>query len=120
MANNNEAIFEFTDVRGDKFNIKLDDERRIKFARDILSGAEKNKVHVFGRISKRTEAYNPKWSFHMDPKTIDFFDMAIEVCDSSTNYLEDHLDEACGAFLPGCFWCPWTSKLTREISSSKK
>ncbi|WP_420845269.1 BP74-related protein [Nocardia arizonensis] len=32
-------------------------------------------------------------------------------------YTEDHLDEACGAFLPGCFWCPWSSRLTREIAA---
>ncbi|MEV6153513.1 hypothetical protein AB0L53_24515 [Nonomuraea sp. NPDC052129] len=26
-----------------------------------------------------------------------------------------HPDEACGAFLPGCFFCPWTSRLVREV-----
>ena len=24
--------------------------------------------------------------------------------------------EACGAFLPGCHWCPWDSQLTREVT----
>ena len=29
--------------------------------------------------------------------------------------VEDHLDEACGAFLPGCHWCPWSSRLVDEV-----
>jgi hypothetical protein len=31
-------------------------------------------------------------------------------------YGEDHLDEVCGAFLPGCHWCVGL-KLVREGSS---
>ncbi|GAB2857045.1 hypothetical protein GCM10022221_65790 [Actinocorallia aurea] len=26
-----------------------------------------------------------------------------------------HLDEACGAFLPGCHYCPWSSRLVDEV-----
>ncbi|KAF2068237.1 hypothetical protein CYY_010438 [Polysphondylium violaceum] len=65
--------------------------------------------------SKSQKDYNPRYSFHLDPENISFFQMAIEVCDASLQYTEDHLDEACGAFLPGCVYCPWSSKLTREI-----
>ncbi|WP_442948058.1 BP74-related protein [Nostoc sp.] len=50
------------------------------------------------------------------PSTISFFPMAIEVCDATTNYVNDHLDEVGGAFLPGLFWCPWSSQLVKEIS----
>lgn len=87
-------------------------------ARRILSGDETMSIHVMGRIRKTAQSYNPGWSFHPDPDTITFFTMAIEVCDSSIVYTEDHLDEACGAFLPGCFWCPWSSRLTREVTAS--
>jgi hypothetical protein len=44
-----------------------------------------------------------------------FFEVAIEVCDATMPYVEDHLDEVGGAFLPGGYWCPWTSRLTREV-----
>jgi 1-deoxy-D-xylulose-5-phosphate synthase len=50
------------------------------------------------------------------PASITFFAMAIEVCDANISYVEDYLDEACGAFLPGCYWCPWSSRVVREIS----
>ncbi|MER6506540.1 hypothetical protein ABT158_06965 [Nonomuraea sp. NPDC001636] len=70
---------------------------------------------MHGRIVKRSVAYNARWSYHLQPETINFFDVAIEVCDASMTYVEDHLDEAGGAFLPGGHWCPWSSRLTREL-----
>ncbi|MGH8000457.1 MAG: hypothetical protein ACREPR_13755 [Brasilonema sp.] len=100
----------------DKFVIELTDEKLIQQARDILSGKETDKTHVFGRIKKSTAPYNPKWSYQLDPATISFFSYAIEVCDASIGYTEDHLDEAGGAFLPGAMWCPWGSRLVKEVS----
>jgi hypothetical protein len=110
-----EAYFAFQTIDGPEFIFKLTNEQRITEARRILSGEEKDSVHVMGRLRKTQASYNPKWSYHLDPDTISFFTMAIEVCDATTSYVEDHLDEACGAFLPGCYWCPWSSKLTREV-----
>ncbi|EFA84359.1 hypothetical protein PPL_03437 [Heterostelium album PN500] len=110
------AYFETADVTGTtRFVIKLIDEENIKHARGLLDGTITVRPHFMGRIKKTTTDYNPRYSFHLDSDTISFFDLAIEVCDAHTSYVEDHLDEACGAFLPGCFWCPWTSKLVREI-----
>ncbi|KAM9983384.1 hypothetical protein ACTFIY_000114 [Dictyostelium cf. discoideum] len=116
LVQSEEAYFGLK-THGDKndFIFKLTDSEKIKKAREILSGKEEDKTHVIGRIKKSNQKYNPMYSFYLDPNTITFFDMAIEVCDATTNYVEDHLDEACGAFLPGCFWCPWSSKLTREV-----
>jgi len=101
---------------GHEFIIELNDDNLIQKARDILSGKEQMEIHVHGRIIKRTAPYNPKFGFYLDPSTINFFAMAIEVCDANMMYVEDHLDEACGAFLPGCHWCPWDSRLTREVT----
>ncbi|MEU8384172.1 calmodulin-binding protein [Streptosporangium sp. NPDC048865] len=98
--------------------VKLTAPEKIAHARRILSGQETSRTHVMGRIIKRPAPYNPAYGFHLDPNTIDFFEMAIEVCDATLPYVEDHLDEACGAFLPGCFLCPWTSKLVAEVPFS--
>jgi hypothetical protein len=109
------ADFAFTDYSGREFVIRLTNDQRIAEARRILSGEETMSTHVMGRIRKQQVDYNPGWSFHLDPETVTFFTMAIEVCDANIQYVDDHLDEACGAFLPGCFWCPWSSRLTREL-----
>ncbi|WP_343715443.1 hypothetical protein [Inquilinus sp.] len=107
--------FEQPSSPGIEFIIQLNTEDQIQKALDILSGKEKDAIHVHGRLIKRQQPYNPRFNFYLDPDTINFFEVAIEVCDANMMYVEDHLDEACGAFLPGCHWCPWDSKLTREV-----
>ena len=111
-----EAYFTMETIDTEPFVIQLTDPDKIQHARDLVSGADTTMPHVVGRILKRPAEYNPGWSFHLDPATISFFEFAIEVCDANTRYVEDHLDEACGAFLPGCVWCPWTSRLLKEIT----
>ena len=116
-ATDTEAYFAFqTRPNETPFTIKLTDPARIQEARDILSGKETDKTHVMGRIQKSKAPYNSNWEYQLDPSSIQFFAYAIEVCDASTQYTEDHLDEAGGAFLPGAYWCPWSSKLVKEVS----
>jgi hypothetical protein len=113
------ALFAFTyggSWYGDnEFVVEIKKDADVEHARLLLTGVATDRPHIMGRIIKRKKEYNPAWSYYLDPETVSFFDAAIEVCDSSSQYLEDHLDEACGAFLPGCYLCPWASKLTREV-----
>jgi hypothetical protein len=53
-----------------------------------------------GKMVKEPDPFNPPWSYHLDPRRISFFDIAIEVCDASIAMVEARLDEACGPFLP--------------------
>ncbi|MFF5534597.1 calmodulin-binding protein [Streptomyces cinerochromogenes] len=109
------AYFEFTDITRERAIVRIDDPAKIQHARDLLNGVTTDRPHLLGRIVPRTAPYNPTWSFHYNPDTVDFFDVAIEVCDATLPYVEDHLDEAGGAFLPGYVWCPWSSRLVREV-----
>ncbi|OII66912.1 MULTISPECIES: calmodulin-binding protein [unclassified Streptomyces] len=107
------AYFEFTDTSRQRFVIKLTDPARIGEARALLSSGEDK--HVMGRIVKRRAPYNARWSYHLAPDTINFFHYAVEVCDATIPYVEEHVAEVGGAFLPGGHWCPWTSRLVREV-----
>jgi hypothetical protein len=107
-------VFE-TPPAPDQFVIELTDESKIQQARNILNGSEKDQTHVIGRIIKKPAPYNSKWSYQLAPASISFFSYGIEVCDARIGYVEDHLDEAGGAFLPGFYWCPWNSRLVKEI-----
>ncbi|MFD7630558.1 calmodulin-binding protein [Streptomyces sp. NPDC059851] len=106
--------FEFTDGT-DTFVIKLTDPAKVRQARDILRGVDTENVGVMGTIVKTPAAYNKPWKYHLDPNSVAFFGMAMEVCDASIAYVDDHLDEVGGALLPRSTWCPWQSKLTREL-----
>jgi hypothetical protein len=108
--------FEFTDITRETFVFRLTDPDKIEHARRVISGEETENIHVIGRIAKVSVDYNRQWSYHLKPDTVDFFGNAFEICDATIPYVEDHLDEAGGAFLPGLVWCPWTSKVIREVT----
>ena len=104
-----EAYFEFrVSPHPEKFIFKLTNPTRIQEARDILTtGSQKI---VVGTIIKQPVYYNPPWSFHFDPITISFVDIAIELCDSSIQGIEGNLDAAYPS------WCPWSTQLLREVA----
>jgi uncharacterized protein (TIGR03437 family) len=111
-----EAYFVFdSPPRKDLFVIKLTDPVKIQKARGLLSGGDQSARHVGGVIVKEPACYNSPWSYHLDPRSIEFFDNAIEVCDGAMGYIESHLDEVGGALLPGNRWCSWGSRLVKEI-----
>ncbi len=113
-----EAYFQFDyPPNPETFIFQLTDPDKIQEARDILSGQRPSR-HIMGTIVKAPVAYNPPWSYHLDPPSIAFFDFATELCDATIQEVEQHLNEACDGFLPGCVWCPWGSRLIAEVSVS--
>ncbi|MGW1373864.1 BP74-related protein [Streptomyces sp. NPDC002446] len=117
-ADDSAAYFEFTTYgygHPAPAVVKITNPELIAHARALVNGETDERPHLVGRIAKTRAPYNPNWSFHFRPETVDFFDYAIEVCDASLPYVEEHLDEAGGAFLPGLVWCPWSSRLTKEV-----
>ena len=99
----------------DTFVIALSDPQRIAEARRIEQGLETRRIHVLGVITTTAADYNPGWSYHYEPDTIEFFETAIEVCDASPRYVEAHLAEVGGSFLPGRRWCPWSSRVASKV-----
>jgi hypothetical protein len=110
------AFFEFDTLPDpETFTVKLTDPEKIAHARGLLSGKVTSKPHISGTIVKKRARYNSHWLFHLAPESIHFFEMATEVCDATIRYVADHLDEVGGAFLPKNQWCPWASRLVREV-----
>ncbi|MFJ6838617.1 calmodulin-binding protein [Streptomyces sp. NPDC091209] len=109
------AYFNMRDITGHNFVIEITRPEVIKEAREIVANGD-SKI-VIGRLIMRAAGYNPTWDFHFNPDTVSFADGAPEVCDSTIPYVEDHLDEVGGPFLPGYYWCPWSGRLTAEVSA---
>jgi hypothetical protein len=103
------AYFRISDGFSSNFVIRLDDPAKIAAART-------SKLHVTGIIVKERACWNPDWSYHYDPATVEFFELSMEVCDATFEYTEEHLEEAGGAFLPGLRLCPWGSSIVEEIT----
>jgi hypothetical protein len=113
--------FEQTSPEGvvNEFVFMLQDAGKIAEARRILQDLHALNVHVQGTVIKSRAPYNPRWSYHLDPDTISFFEMAIEVCDANMTYLEEHLEEIGGSTLPDSHWCPWSSHLRKELRADE-
>lgn len=138
---NDTAYFEFSDSHGDTFIMTITDPDTIQQARDILSDRQKDPRkppkdgddrddsgepigalakstdawHPTGTITKDTAWYNLEWGYHYKPSTVSFAQISVEVCDSAIYYLQQHLDEAGGSFLPDLQWCPWSADLENEV-----
>lgn len=110
------AYFEvgFTNTK-EKFVIKLVSPERIEEARRLTSVPPDVAPHISGIIVKGQESYNPQWRFHLEPGSIEFVSQSMELCDATIRFVDDHLDEAASLFPPGARWCPWRSRVLREV-----
>lgn len=100
-----------------EFVFKLVSAAKIDEARQILANPSATKVHVLGTVVTSQAPYNPAWSFHLEPDSVSFFELAAEVCDANVTYVEKHLSEVGSDFLPGNAWCPWSSRLSAEVTA---
>lgn len=111
-----EAFFVFdTPPDPAQFVFMLNQSEKINEARAILRGENGLKNQVTGIIVAEPVYYNAPWGYHLQPESVEFFEMAAEVCDATIVYVEEHLEQVGGTFLPGNRWCPWSSHLVREI-----
>lgn len=102
------------DPTGETFVFAVEDSTRIDRARRILAG-EGGLLRPSGIIVTRPVWYNPGWSFHYAPDSVSFNTLNMEVCDASIAYVEEHLAEVGGAFLPGNRGYPWAARLLEEV-----
>ena len=114
------AFFAFVQPAFEKklllFVFKLVRQEQVDEARSIITDPRKLNRRVQGTIVPSRMPYNPSWSFHLNPESVGFFQNQVEVCDANVTYVEKHLQEVGGSFLPRSKWCPWTSQLLGEVT----
>ena len=111
-----QALFAISDGTSEiDLIILLADDAKITHACRILAGEESKLIHISGTIVRSIASYNPNWSFHIDPASIEFFENSIELCDASIEFVESNLDQLGESALPNLFWCPWRSTIKAEL-----
>lgn len=110
-------VFAQEDPHGNarEFVFAVEDPAMAAEARRILANPNSTKRQVSGIIVPTQAWYNPHWSFHLDPSSVNFFELAAEVCDANVAWVEENLLHLGGSALPGMHWCPWSSKIQREV-----
>jgi hypothetical protein len=102
----NMAVFE-VEVAGERFRIGLTAEAQIERAESLLASGAANNVH--GTLRRGSGRFNAPYSWHLDPATVTFPDLSMEVCDgrprsdveSDVDYWVDTVK----------YYCPWGAKI---------
>ena len=97
------ATFEVAGV--ETYKIELDTPALVKHAEQLLKGEDVAAIPL-GRVVRDSPGVNTPWSWHIDPKTLEFAQITIEVCDGLPSYVEDHT-------VTSKDYCPWSAKVIK-------
>ena len=95
------AVFQ---VAGDEtYKIELATPELVQHAEDLLAGKDVAAIPL-GTVVRDDPGVNAPWSWHIDPSTLEFADVTIEVCDGLPSYVEDET-------VTSEQYCPWSAKV---------
>ncbi len=94
------ATFQVVD---ETYKIELTTPELQQHARDLLAGEDVASIPN-GVVVRDDPGVNAPWSWHIDPATLEFADMTIEVCDGLPSYVEDGV-------VTSDRYCPWSAKI---------
>jgi hypothetical protein len=105
-----EAVYE-VEVAGEKFHIALESAAQIAAADALLaSGAEQN---VHGTLKRGNGGFNMSYSWHLEPSTVTFPDVTMEICDGRPN---SEVEAEVDYFIETVkYYCPWGAKIVRKV-----
>lgn len=104
-------------IDANEFVIEVSDPATAQRFDDVLHHRVVHKHIAFNaHIVPGRANYNEAWTYHVDPASVrPGSDFSVEVCSSTPEYIEEHLSDVGGSFLPGGEWCPWDMHLSREV-----
>ncbi len=90
-------------VEDEQYRILLTDADDIAVAQRLLAGEEAPSIPN-GLIVRGDPGVNTGYSWHIDPASVEFADMTIELCDGLPSFVED-------GTLEGDRFCPWGARV---------
>jgi hypothetical protein len=90
-------------VEDEQYRILLTDPADIDNARRLLAGEDAPSIPN-GLIVRGDPSVNTGYSWHIDPASVEFADMTMEVCDGVPSFVED-------GTLEGDRYCPWGARV---------
>jgi hypothetical protein len=90
-------------VAGDQtYKIQLVTQEQIDHVKALIAGSQEGLIPN-GKVVRDDAGVNAPWSWHIDPKSLEFVDITTEVCDGLPEYVEDHT-------VTSDYYCPWSAK----------
>ncbi|MGG7463201.1 hypothetical protein [Plantibacter sp. YIM 135347] len=97
------AVVTFEVAGQGTYSIELTTDEQVGHAVELMNGSEEGRIPV-GKVEPGDGGVNAPWTWHIDPKTLEFADVAIEVCDGLPRYVED-------GTVTSEYYCPWNAKV---------
>ena len=97
-------------MAGETFRVRIHDADVIEEAEQILASGEQR--IITGPLRRGDGGINAPWSWHLDPDSIEFADLTIELCDGCPHMVEEDLDywiDTVGRY------CPWSTELVARV-----
>ena len=91
------------DVVGETYKIELATPELVAHAEALLAGEDVASIPL-GRVVRDDPGPNAPWSWHIDPATLEFADVTIEVCDGLPSYVEEEI-------VTSPDYCPWSAEI---------
>lgn len=105
------AVFE-VEVAGERFRMAVADEAQLERAAELLESGAENNIH--GTVRRGSGGFNAGYSWHLDPETITFPDLTMEVCDGRPRSdVEGDIDYWVNTVK---YYCPWGAKIVARVS----
>lgn len=95
------AVFEV--AGSETYKIELATPELVQHAEDLLAGKPVAGIPL-GTVVRDDAGVNEPWSWHIDPATLEFAEITIEVCDGLPSYVED-------GTVTSEQYCPWSAKV---------
>jgi len=90
-------------VVDETFKVELATPELADHARQLLAGEPVAGIPL-GTVVRDDAGVNEPWSWHIDPATLEFADMTIEVCDGLPSFVED-------GTVTSEQYCPWSAQV---------
>lgn len=99
-AGNPVATFQVVD---EEYKIELATPELVEHAEALLAGEDVASIPL-GRVVRDDPGPNAPWSWHIDPATLEFAEVTIEVCDGLPSSVED-------GTVTSPDYCPWSAEI---------
>lgn len=89
-------------VEQEEYRVLLTDPADIAIARQLLAGEEAPRIPNGLIVRGSDGGVNTGYSWYIDPRSVEFAEVTMEVCDGLPSYVED-------GSLTGDRYCPWSA-----------
>lgn len=97
------AVVTFEVAGQGEYSIELTTDALVAHVVGLMNGGTEGTIPL-GKVERGDGGVNKPWSWHIDPKTLEFADVAIEVCDGLPQHVED-------GTVTSEYYCPWNAKV---------